>query len=146
MSRRAQVVQEARSWLGTPYHHQAAIKGAGVDCAMLLVCVYKAAGLVPADLDPRPYSPDWHMHRGEELFLGWLERCGERVDLPRAGDVAVWRFGRTYSHGAVVTSDDGEIVHALMAAGLVTLGHVRETELAQRQAQYWRVRGVDEEG
>jgi cell wall-associated NlpC family hydrolase len=31
---RAAVVAEARSWLGTPFHHQGRVKAAGVDCAM----------------------------------------------------------------------------------------------------------------
>lgn len=145
MSEREAVVQEALSWLGTPYHHQAAIKGVGVDCAMLLVAVYGARRLIPPELDPRPYSPEWHLHRGEEIFLGWLQQCGERVDAPAAGDVAVWRFGRTFSHGAIVVDDDGAIVHAVMGARVVTLGHLHETELRDREVQYWRVRGIDVE-
>ncbi|MDO6044547.1 hypothetical protein Q4P48_08410 [Neisseria gonorrhoeae] len=47
---RARIVEEARSWLGTPYHHHAMVKGAGVDCAMLLVAVYGAVGLLPRAL------------------------------------------------------------------------------------------------
>lgn len=64
------IVSEARSWLGTPWHHMGdehavAIKGVCVDCAMLLVEVFKAAGLVPLGFDPRPYSMQWHLHRDE---------------------------------------------------------------------------------
>ena len=55
MDLRQRIVEEARSWLGTPYHHQAMVKGAGVDCAMILVAVYRAVGLIPAGFDPRPY-------------------------------------------------------------------------------------------
>jgi len=29
------LIDEARTWLGTPYHHQPRVKGVGVDCAML---------------------------------------------------------------------------------------------------------------
>jgi cell wall-associated NlpC family hydrolase len=36
---RAAVVAEARTWIKTPWRHMADIKGAGVDCAMLLVRV-----------------------------------------------------------------------------------------------------------
>ena len=39
-AQRAAVVAEARSWIGTPYHHAADVKGHGVDCAMLLIRVY----------------------------------------------------------------------------------------------------------
>jgi cell wall-associated NlpC family hydrolase len=41
------VIVEARRWLNTPYHHAAAVHGVGVDCLMLLCCVYSAAGVVP---------------------------------------------------------------------------------------------------
>ena len=43
---RAAVVAAARSWIGTPYHHAADVKGVGVDCAMLLVRVYSDLGLI----------------------------------------------------------------------------------------------------
>lgn len=145
MTKRDQVVEEAKSWLGTPYHHLADVKDAGVDCAMLVVAVFRAVGLVPADLDPRPYAPDWHLHRGEEKFLGWLELYADQVEAPAAGDVAVWRYGRAYSHGAIVVGAAGEIVHAYKPAACVVLGHLKETELAQRAPLFWRVRGLLEE-
>jgi cell wall-associated NlpC family hydrolase len=58
IDQRARVVKEAVGWLGTPYRHQADIKGAGVDCGMLLVRVFVDTGLV-APFDPRPYENDW---------------------------------------------------------------------------------------
>jgi NlpC/P60 family putative phage cell wall peptidase len=144
MSRREVVLHETLSWLGTPYHHLACVKGVGVDCAMLLVAVFRDSGLVPQDLDPRPYAPDWHLHRNEEKFLGWLQQYAEQVERPGPGDVVVWRYGRTYSHGAIVVGEAGEIVHAYKNAGCVVRGHLHETELAQRQQLAWRVRGIEE--
>jgi len=32
--RRLAVTEEARVWLGTPYHHMGRVKGAGTDCLM----------------------------------------------------------------------------------------------------------------
>jgi cell wall-associated NlpC family hydrolase len=113
---RAAVVAEARSWIGTPYHNCADIKGAGVDCGMLIVRVFVDTGLcVP--FDPRPYPPDWHLHRSEERYLGFVfNRCSE-VTVPQPGDVMVFRIGRCYSHGGVVTkSDPLTIVHAYYQA------------------------------
>lgn len=144
MTRREAVVREALSWCGTKYHHLADIKGVGVDCAMLLVAVCRSVGLVPADLDPRPYAPDWHLHRGEELFLEWLRQFGDPTDHPIAGDIVVWKYGRTYSHGAIVVSDAGDIVHAYKAAGYVVRGRLQETDLAQRPSLAWRLRGIEE--
>ena len=142
MTKRDVVVQEAQSWLRTPYHHLGSVKG--VDCAMLLVAVFKAVGLVPADLDPRPYAPDWHLHRGEERFLGWLELHADQVHHPLPGDVVVWRYGRTYSHGAIVVSQGGDLVHAYQDARCVVMGHLSESALSERRHQFWRVRGIED--
>ena len=143
MSRRDDVCREARAWLGTPYHHLGDIQGVGVDCAMLVVRVFVAQGLAPADLDPRPYAPDWHLHRSAEKYLGWVERFGTRVHSALPGDVVMWRFGRAYSHGAIVLDAGGAIIHAYRDAGGVVLGHMTETELAARPHEIFRIHGID---
>ena len=68
---REAVVAEARTWIGTPWIHMAAIKGAGVDCAMLLARVYIEVGLV-AEFDPRPIRPTGCCTASDERFLGYL--------------------------------------------------------------------------
>ena len=88
---RAAIVAEARSWIGTPYHNCADIKGAGVDCGMLLVRVFVDAGLCPP-FDPRPYPIDWHLHRSEERYLGFIFDRGSEVADPQPGDVMVLRY------------------------------------------------------
>lgn len=149
---RQAVVVEARSWLRTPYHHCAAVKGpqGGVDCAMLLLAVHQAVGAVPLHVDPRPYAPDWHMHRSAELFLSWLDQYAQRVpDLPDAradaglqpADVLCWRYGRTYSHGAIHIGG-GQIIHALRPAGQVCLGTVFEADLLARPRRVYRLKDL----
>lgn len=117
MSTRAVVLAEARSWLGTPYHHQGRIKGAGVDCAMILVDIYHTCGLIP-DIDPKPYPRDWHFHRDEERYLGWVKQYAHEVAVPKPGDVALFQFGRCISHGAVVVAWP-EIIHSYIGEGVV---------------------------
>ena len=116
---RGQVVAEARKWIGTPYHNCADVRSAGVDCGMLLVRVFADTGLVES-FDPRPYPPDWHLHRSDERYLGWLfDRTGE-VESPGLGDVIVFKYGRTFSHGAIVTGlDPITVVHAFQPYGRV---------------------------
>jgi hypothetical protein len=115
-AQRAAVVAAARSWLGTPYHNCADVKGVGVDCGMLLVRVFVDAGLVSA-FDPRPYPIDWHLHRGDERYLGFVFDNAKEVGEPQPGDVMVLRFGRCYSHGGIVTrARPLAIVHAFHAA------------------------------
>lgn len=118
-SQRALVVAEARRWIGTPYHSNADILGAGVDCGMLAVRAYVDAGLVPT-FDPRPYSQDWHLHRSEERYLGFITSRLHRVETPGLGDIVVFRYGRCYSHGAIVTAlDPLTIIHAFIQHGQV---------------------------
>lgn len=136
--RRARVVQEARTWLGTPYHHHGRIKGVGVDCAMLLAEVYAYCALVP-HIDAGVYPRDWHLHRTEELFLGWLQRVGARpVQTPAPGDVAVYRFGRTFSHGGIVVDDARTVVHSYIRLGVIST-RPHEEPLQGRPVQYWSV-------
>ena len=140
---RATIIAAARAWIGTPYHNCADIKGAGVDCGMLLVRVFVDLGLCEP-FDPRPYSPDWHLHRGEERYLGLLLARSHRIERPEAGDMMLFRYGRCYSHGGIVTNAAPlTIVHAFHPAGRVIEEVVaHNVELSERIedalfASYW---------
>jgi NlpC/P60 family putative phage cell wall peptidase len=130
---RLAVVAAAREWIGTPYHNCADIKGVGVDCGMLLVRVFVDLGLVEP-FDPRPYAPDWHLHRSDEKYLTHLLARARRVATPRPGDVIVFRYGRCFSHGGVVTRVAPlTIVHAFHPAKIVLEEEVgRNAELSTR--------------
>ena len=102
--RRSAVVAAAEAWLGTPYHHMGRVKGGGTDCLMLLAEVYEAAGVV-LRLDVPFYPPDWNLHRDAERYLDGVMRYAVAIEgPPEAGDVAVFKFGRCYAHGAIVTA------------------------------------------
>lgn len=120
---RVLVVREALTWVGTPFVDCADVKGpnGAVDCAMLLTRSFVDTGTVPP-FDPRPYSPRWLCHRNEELFVKQLLDLGavEFPGPPLLGDIVVWRFARTFSHGALVINAD-EVVHAYAADGFATV-------------------------
>ena len=113
------IVAAARAWLGTPFHNGADIRGIGVDCGMLLVRVYVDLGLC-APFDPRPYAQDWHLHRDEERYLGFiLANCVE-VEAPAPGDILAVRYGRSWSHAGIVTvASPLTIIHAAAPARCV---------------------------
>lgn len=105
------VISAARGWLGTPYHPGGRVKGAGVDCLTLLAEVYAEAGILPRVHVPT-YSPDWHLHRNSERYMdGLLDYAVEVIPPPMPGDIALWKFGRCYSHGAIVVAWP-RIIHA----------------------------------
>ena len=52
------ILTEARSWIGTPYRHQASLKVVGCDCLGLLRGVWRGVMGQEPELPP-PYSADW---------------------------------------------------------------------------------------
>ena len=131
---REAVLAEACTWLRTPYHHAARLKGVGVDCAMLLAEVYHRAGVLPR-ITPDPYPPDWHLHRDRDRFLEWVNRFGTPTTTPRPGDMALYRYGRASSHGAIVVAWP-EIIHAVINVGVMRdLGNAPQLE--ERFVGFW---------
>ena len=80
---RERIVAAARGWIGTPYRHQASLKGVGCDCLGLLVGVWrevtgKAVGSLP------PYTPDWAEANGRETLAEGLREVPD-ADRPEGG-------------------------------------------------------------
>jgi hypothetical protein len=124
-TKRAALVAAAEGWLRTPFHHHARVKvdsqgRGGVDCINLLCAVYEEVGLID-HVELPYYPPDFMLHRSEERMLAGVLAMGHEVSSPEPGDVALFRFGRCYSHGAIVTRWP-EVIHAIAALGVVIRG------------------------
>jgi NlpC/P60 family putative phage cell wall peptidase len=133
---RAAIVAEALSWIGTPFHDHAGVKGAGCDCLHLVWRVAQARGFAPAG-DPPAYKPQWFQHRGEPLFLqGLIEYGAHQVAKPFPGDFAMYNFGRHAAHAAIII-DGRSMVHAYKVVGCVTRGDLLELE--PKLDSYWSV-------
>jgi NlpC/P60 family putative phage cell wall peptidase len=119
---RQAIIDEARTWIGTPYLHQAALKNVGCDCIGLVRGVWRAViGEEPETLPA--YSPDWAEADGVETLLEAGSRHFQRVDAAgfAPGDVLVfrWRAHLPAKHcGILVTPTT--MVHAYQSAGFVT--------------------------
>jgi cell wall-associated NlpC family hydrolase len=128
---RARVVAIARSWIGTPFHHNARIKGVGVDCAQLLAAVFAEAALEDATLPE--YSADWFLHEDRERYLDEMDRYtvavaeGAPVEL---GDIPMFRYGRSVSHAGIIVEVSPTtypiMVHSFRGIG-VTLDELTPT-------------------
>lgn len=145
MTVREAIVAEALTWLRTPWHHRACVKGAGVDCAWFLVGVFEAVGLVP-HVDLGYYPPDWHLHQDRPRFLETLARYADPLapgEPPLPGDIAMFQFGRHAAHGSIVVAWPS-IIHAYRDERQVVISDVAASPaLAERFAGFWRVRGAD---
>jgi cell wall-associated NlpC family hydrolase len=140
---RAAIVAEAMTWAGTPYHHRARVKGVGADCAQFPAAVYEAVGLIPPVAPTYPH--DWHMHRDAEIYLDWIAALGARPIEPgaeQAGDFAVWRFGRTFSHGGIILAR-GRVIHAYVGVGVSVDDYDQHEELRTRPRRFFTVFGGD---
>lgn len=141
---RLAVVQEALTWLGTPWHHQARVRGAGVDCGQFLAAVLEDAGLIP-HVDPGSYPQDFMLHSDEGRFQALVEQHAAQVDRgPLPGDILLFRFGRCLSHGAISLGGT-RIVHSYLDHGVprgVTVDDLAQNlELAERMAGAWSTWG-----
>lgn len=111
MIARADIVREARRYVGTPFAHQGRQLGRGIDCAGVVVCVARTLGLSDYDADGYGREPQG------ELLRHILDE--QMVQVPVAeiapGDVLLMRFDRYPQHLAVVT--DYGVVHAYETVG-----------------------------
>jgi NlpC/P60 family putative phage cell wall peptidase len=110
----ARIVAEARGWIGTPYRHQASVRGVGCDCLGLVTGVWRALyGEVPEV--PPPYAPDWaEAGVGEplaEAAMRHLRPCSAPDIAP--GEILIfrWRPGVAAKHLAIATDPDW-MIHA----------------------------------
>ena len=124
MTAGAHVVAEARGWIGTPYLHQASVKGAGADCLGLLRGVWRS--LLGAEPEPvPPYTDDWAEPSRDEVLLAAAERWLARKGLgdAAAGDVLLFRLreGCIAKHLGIQSEVGGSaaFIHAYTSHGVV---------------------------
>ncbi len=115
------IVRAARSWIGTPYHHQASCKLVGTDCLGLVRGVFREIYGREAEMPP-PYSADWAEALAAETLLAAASRhlVPTQDRVPKAGDVLIFRLrrGTVAKHAGLVTGRDS-MVHALETIGTV---------------------------
>lgn len=136
----AQVCQEALRWLGTPFVHQACLKGVGVDCANLVLGISQTLGLVDPAYRAPVYHPAWHVHMpGEWLWTTMLSLGATALAVAdaTAGDVVLVKWPGCRSHGhCAVLMPHGQMLHAMVHHGVTmqdyTPGWRRRVGLAVR--------------
>lgn len=135
---RMALVEAACGWLGTPWHHAARVRGAGVDCVQLVNAVYHdVLGTPLLEVD---YSPDQYLHHGHEALLECLDRFARPVAEALPGDVVAYRFGRAMSHAGIVVAWP-QIIHASRPERMVTYGDGQGGFLAERERMVYRWTG-----
>lgn len=152
---RARVVAAGRSWIATPFHDCARVKGAGVDCLQLIAAAFIESG-VSEPVEIPDYSPQWHMHRGDPLYREGIERFMDPVGDPdderswserlaadpawrlEPADVWIVTYGRAFSHAGLIT-DFPKVLHAFAPYRAVVEGEI-PTEVSRRPMRVYRWR------
>lgn len=90
---RLDVLEAARGWLGTPYVHQQATRGAGCDCLGLLRGVWLELHGAEPEVVPN-YTRDWSEPQGDERLWAAAGRHLRPKPLAEAapGDVVLFRM------------------------------------------------------
>lgn len=118
MTLREEIVEEARSWLDTPFRHQGRKKGVAIDCAGIVEAIAYKFNLTngyeiytPEEVRLK-YSrvPDGAL---EQLINTFMDRVEPEERQP--GDVALISWSRLPQHVAVFSSKT-TIIHAYMPA------------------------------
>jgi NlpC/P60 family putative phage cell wall peptidase len=111
------IIAIARLWIGTPYVHQASVRGAGCDCLGLLRGVWRTLrGDEPEDVPP--YAGDWAEATGAETLQAALARHCRAIACEglAPGDVALFRLSPhgPAKHCGIVGERDGKLtlIHA----------------------------------
>lgn len=112
---RNKIIEEALTWDGTPYHHQACVKGIGVDCAQFMAGIAKSLNLIPANAKlPTDYSPQWHLHNREEKLVEQLLAFGcVQIDIAdtKPGDIIGFKIGRAVGHLGLMLNNN-QFIHS----------------------------------
>jgi NlpC/P60 family putative phage cell wall peptidase len=120
----AAIVAAARGWIGTPYVHQSAVRGAGSDCLGLIRGVWREVYGTEPEAIPA-YSMDWSEPQGEERL--WEAALRHLTCKPlagmQAGDVVLFRMrqGAVAKHLGILSRATHAplFVHAYSRYGVV---------------------------
>jgi len=140
-ARQQALLDEARSWVGTPFFANSSAKGRGVSCQKLAASIYQATGF----LDPEETIPDAPMSRArfaeDSLVEPWLTGRTDFELLASGspwmpGDLLTFRLKRSIHHVGILILP-GVFVHAAEGVG-AQLSPVSDSTWMSRLAGVWR--------
>jgi len=149
--RQASFLAEARSWLGTPFAENVAVKGShgGVSCVHYIVAVQVACGAWPTltlPAQPVEVVRAWHEHHSVSKILDFMARPEIRArlrkvdedDRPLIGDIAVMQIDHSTHHLALYGGH--ELFHVTTRTGVISTSS-RRGDAAAKIRSFYRIVG-----
>jgi len=117
----AAIIAAARSWLGTPYHDQASLKGVGCDCLGLARGVWREV-VGPEPFLIEPYSRGWGETGQIEVLAEGARRMMREIAMAEIGPGALVLFRMVpraiAKHVGVMTGPD-TFIHSYERLGVI---------------------------
>lgn len=135
MPTRQDIIDTARQYLDTPFHHQARVKGVGIDCAGLLICVARDLGLQHYDVQGYSSVPS-----GSD-FVKHLDANLDPIQAIEPGCVLLMTFAIDPQHVAIATSENS-IIHSY-AIVRRCVEHDLDAKWRSSIRKIYRFRGID---
>jgi cell wall-associated NlpC family hydrolase len=139
MIKRQDILDYARSMMGTPFHHQGRLPKVGLDCVGLLVVVARKFNLTFHDLEGYSRLPDGVTLERE------LTKCLDRIEIAEVqpGDILTfWMRKTTQIQHAGIATEHGMIHTWRMSRGVVE--HGLDNDWRLQLAGAYRYRGVED--
>ena len=138
------IFTKAREYVGTPFHQQGRVKGLGMDCVGIMLCVGEDLGL--RYKDGRPIRRFDYMNYGLYPVLDEMQREMKKIftEKPLAeispGDILTMRAPFLVHHIAIVSELQGGlgIIHAYGSENVSRNGRGRVSE--HPLSQLWKSR------
>jgi NlpC/P60 family putative phage cell wall peptidase len=115
------VVAVARSWLGTPYHDQASLRGVGCDCLGLARGIWReVVGDEPFPIPP--YSRDWGETGPREVLAEGAGRMMPEIALADTGPGTLILFRmapRAIAKHVGILTGPKHFIHAYERLGVI---------------------------
>ncbi len=144
---RARIVQEALSWLGTPYRPNACLKGVGVDCMQLVMAVYEASGLLDIanelTLCEMSYVINACQHGPDTRYIDGVEKYCRQIPVAQVGcgDIGMVWVGHGFAHSVLVIDTlPFRVIHATMDRGVMITDRNRHPLLRRAKTQWYELR------
>jgi cell wall-associated NlpC family hydrolase len=138
MVTRKDIVDKAREFIETPFHHQGRLKHIGIDCVGLIYCVAKELGIKIHD------KTDYGRAPRPDVLLTEIRKSLDEISIEEAniGDIFIfWIKRKSWPQHVAIISDYG-MIHAYADIKKV-VEHVIDEKWTDKIKAAFRYRGIE---